>query len=59
MNVLVLRGRIVGVELAREPMGAFLNARITGQARHQRRLTKMIALENPLLAPGVRPIGVA
>ena len=48
MNVLVLGGRIVGVELARELMEAFLNARFTGEARHRRRLAKMIALENPL-----------
>src|SRR5215510_8268936 len=50
MNVLVLGGRIVGAELARELIGAFLNARFTGEARHQRRLAKMITLENPLRA---------
>src|SRR5262245_51319443 len=50
MNVLVLGGRIVGTELARELIGAFLNARFTGETRHQRRLAKMIALENPLRA---------
>src|SRR5262249_9358495 len=50
MNVLVLGGRIVGTELARELIGAFLNARFTGEARHQRRLAKMITLENPLRA---------
>jgi ribose 5-phosphate isomerase RpiB len=46
MNVLVLGGRIVGAELAHELIGAFLNARFSGEARHQRRLAKMIALEN-------------
>ena len=50
MNVLVLGGRIVGVELARELIGAFLNARFSQQARHKRRLAKMTALENPLRA---------
>src|SRR5512133_3750260 len=50
MNVLVLGGRIVGVELARELIGAFLNARFTDEERHRRRLAKMIALENPLRA---------
>jgi ribose 5-phosphate isomerase B len=50
MNVLVLGGRVVGVELARELIGAFLNARFTGEARHRRRLAKMTALENPLRA---------
>ena len=34
MNVLVLGGRVVGVELARELIRAFLNARFTGEARH-------------------------
>src|SRR5262245_850184 len=50
MNVLVLGGRIVGVELARELIGAFLNARFSQEARHRRRLAKMTALENPLRA---------
>ncbi len=50
MNVLVLGGRVVGVELARELIRAFLNARFTGEGRHLRRLAKMIALENPLRA---------
>ncbi len=50
MNVLVLGGRIVGVELARELIGAFLNARFSGEERHRRRLAKMTALENPLRA---------
>src|SRR4051794_14212440 len=50
MNVLVLGGRVVGVELARELIHAFLNARFTGEERHRRRLAKMTALENPLRA---------
>ena len=50
MNVLVLGGRIVGIELARELIHAFLNARFSGEARHRRRLAKMTALENPLRA---------
>src|SRR6516225_9937036 len=50
MNVLVLGGRIVGVELAHELIEAFLNARFTGEERHRRRLAKMTALENPLRA---------
>ena len=50
MNVLVLGGRVVGVELARELVGAFLHARFTGDARHRRRLAKLTALENPLRA---------
>ena len=50
MNVLVLGGRIVGVELACELIDAFLNARFTGEPRHRRRVAKMTALENPLRA---------
>ncbi|MGH8733878.1 MAG: transaldolase, partial [Burkholderiales bacterium] len=48
MNVLVLGGRVVGIETARELIRAFLNARFTGEARHVRRLAKMTALENRL-----------
>jgi len=50
MNVLVLGGRIVGVELAHELIGAFLKARFTDEERHRRRLAKLTALENPLRA---------
>src|SRR5512144_714628 len=50
MNVLVLGGRVIGIELARELIRAFLNARFTGEARHLRRLAKMTALENRLRA---------
>jgi len=50
MNVLVLGGRVVGVELARELIHAFVNANFTGEGRHLRRLAKMTALENRLLA---------
>ena len=48
MNVLVLGGRVIGVELARELVGAFLSARFSGDARHVRRLAKLTSLENPL-----------
>lgn len=50
MNVLVLGGRVVGVELARELIRAFLNARFSGEDRHLRRLAKLTALENPVRA---------
>jgi transaldolase/glucose-6-phosphate isomerase len=50
MNVLVLGGRVIGVEMARELVRAFLGARFSGDLRHLRRLTKLIALENPLRA---------
>ena len=50
MNVLVLGGRVIGIELARELIRAFLNARFTGEPRHVRRLAKLTALENRLRA---------
>jgi RpiB/LacA/LacB family sugar-phosphate isomerase len=45
MNVLVLGARIIGVELAREIVRAFINAEFSKEARHERRLAKVIALE--------------
>lgn len=50
MNVLVLGGRVVGIELAHELIRAFLSANFTGEGRHVRRLAKMTALENRLRA---------
>jgi ribose 5-phosphate isomerase B len=46
MNVLVLGGRVVGIELARELIHAFVSARFTGEGRHRRRLAKLAAMEN-------------
>jgi ribose 5-phosphate isomerase B len=45
MNVLVLGARIVGAELARELVGAFVAARYSAEERHARRLAKVVALE--------------
>ena len=45
MNVLVLGARIIGVELARELVSAFLTAQFTNEKRHQRRLAKVTAME--------------
>ena len=45
VNVLVLGARVIGVELAKELCLAFLNARFTGEERHQRRLNKVLAIE--------------
>ena len=53
MNVLVLGGRIVGVALARELIGAFLHARFTGEERHLRRIGKITALGNPVRSLGI------
>ena len=45
MNVLCLGSRVVGVELARELVRAFLAARFSGEERHLRRLAKVRALD--------------
>lgn len=45
MNVLVLGGRIIGIETARELVKAFLSAEFSHDQRHQKRLDKVIALE--------------
>src|SRR5262245_12465442 len=53
MNVLVLGGRVVGIELAHDLVRAFLGASFSGKPRHLRRLAKVTALENPLRALNV------
>ncbi len=45
MNVLVLGSRIVGEELAKELIKAFLAAESTGEQRHLLRIEKVAALE--------------
>lgn len=45
MNVLVMGARIIGTELAREIVRAFLGATFTGEERHRRRLQKVKAIE--------------
>lgn len=45
MNVLVLGSRIIGIELARELVRAFLGAVYSGEPRHERRLAKVKAIE--------------
>ena len=45
MNVLCIGGRIVGDELARELVSAFVGAAFSGEERHVRRLNKVLALE--------------
>jgi ribose 5-phosphate isomerase B len=46
MNILVLGARVIGIELARELVRAFLGARFTHEQRHERRLGKIKALED-------------
>lgn len=45
MNVLVVGARIIGSELAKEITVAFTNAQFSGEERHARRLSKVLALE--------------
>ena len=45
MNILVLGARVIGEELARELVRAFLPAKFTAEERHLRRLKKTKALE--------------
>jgi RpiB/LacA/LacB family sugar-phosphate isomerase len=59
MNVLVVGARIIGVELARDLVRAFLEAKFSGETRHERRLAKIKAIEDRycLNAAGVQRIG--
>lgn len=45
INVLCIGGRVVGSEVARDLVDAFLAAEFTGEERHVRRLRKVAALE--------------
>jgi len=45
VNVLVLGSRVLGVEVAKEMVRAFLGAQFSGEERHVRRLNKVIEIE--------------
>ena len=45
LNVLCLGDRIVGAELAKELVIAFVSAQFSGEERHQRRLGKVLSME--------------
>jgi ribose 5-phosphate isomerase B len=45
MNVLVLGGRVIGPELAREVVSTYLKAKFTEEPRHRRSLQKVSAIE--------------
>ncbi|MCZ6789178.1 MAG: ribose 5-phosphate isomerase B [Chloroflexi bacterium] len=49
MNILCLGARVVGIELAKDLVAAFLNAAFTGEERHLRRLDKIAAMERRAL----------
>lgn len=44
-NVLCMGARVIGQNLAYEVLKSFLNARFSGLERHQRRLDKVLAME--------------
>ncbi|HEY0083497.1 MAG TPA: RpiB/LacA/LacB family sugar-phosphate isomerase, partial [Pyrinomonadaceae bacterium] len=44
-NVLCLGARVVGIEVATEIVRAFVGARFNGEARHRRRLDKVLDIE--------------
>jgi len=46
INVLCLGARVIGVEVAKELVRAFINARFTGEERYARRLAKVDAMES-------------
>ena len=45
MNVLCMGGRIIGPTQAEQLVRAFLGATFSGESRHQRRLDKVLAIE--------------
>jgi ribose 5-phosphate isomerase B len=49
MNVLCLGARIIGIEVAKELITAFLKAKFTGEERHSRRLQKVLDIESRAL----------
>lgn len=50
MNVLCLGERVIGIALAHTIVDAFLEADFSGAPRHQRRLDKVLAIEDKYLA---------
>jgi ribose 5-phosphate isomerase B len=45
MNVLCLGGRVIGLELAKEVLSAFLDARFISEVKYKRRLQKLTQVE--------------
>jgi ribose 5-phosphate isomerase B len=52
MNVLAIGARVVGEALAVELVRAFAAARFSGEERHERRLKKLLAIEERSMRPG-------
>jgi ribose 5-phosphate isomerase B len=49
MNILCLGGRVIGIELAKELVGAFLKAQFSGLEKYQRRVSKIADIESRAL----------
>ena len=49
LNVLCLGARVIGVEMAKDLVTAFLTSRFSGEDRHRRRLEKTLAIERRAL----------
>ena len=49
MNILCLGARVVGTEVAKELITAFIGASFTGEERHARRLGKLLDIEREYL----------
>jgi len=49
MNILCLGARVVGIEVAKELIAAFVHASFTGEERHVRRLGKLLSIEQKCL----------
>ncbi len=45
MNVLCIGSRIIGIELIKEIIISFINAKFSGEERHSRRLKKLLDIE--------------
>jgi ribose 5-phosphate isomerase B len=45
MNILCLGGRVIGIELAKELVGVFLNAQFNSSEKYRRRIDKIAAIE--------------
>jgi RpiB/LacA/LacB family sugar-phosphate isomerase len=52
INVLVMGGRVIGESVALDLVRAFLESKYSGEARHQRRLEKVKAIESRYATKG-------
>jgi ribose 5-phosphate isomerase B len=51
MNVICLGGRVIGIELAKELVSVFLQAKFSGLEKYKRRVEKIKAMEAKYLKP--------